>query len=407
MVAPGALPADASASTSPSSTAWRPPPAERSGRPALPEPARRRARRSKVGKPLEEFGFDTWDAKHPILRFTALGDIQVAAGTRARARAGRQGRRRERRRARSWSAARATGMRFVALGFDPRDSDFVLRVAWPLFVLNTINDFVEEDTSYISSFRTGEVWRIPAPGGAPSGELVDARRRERARAGQGRARGVPRRSRRASTSSRAVPDGAAAEREFAANLSDLEESTHRAAPRARSPGASRRRRRGVSRSASARDLDLLLLAAIAALSPSSGSPTTGGSRYERARCAASALGRAAIVARRLLALVRRSTSATCSVRAASRRSTWTRDGIDYELLDAARCSACCCSRRCLLFVLGALARRSALAAAHALAAVPARRSSALHRARRSSRLARSDDDATQVCTVCWSTSPTR
>src|SRR5207253_10845690 len=61
-----------------------------------------------------------------------------------------------------FAGARA-GRPFVALGFDPRNSDWVLRVAWPLFVLNTINAFVEEDTSYVSSFRTGEVWRIPAP----------------------------------------------------------------------------------------------------------------------------------------------------------------------------------------------------------------------------------------------------
>jgi hypothetical protein len=51
--------------------------------------------------------------------------------------------------------------RFVELGFDPRDSDIVLRVAWPLFVLNTIHYFVEDDASYLSSYRTGEAWRIP------------------------------------------------------------------------------------------------------------------------------------------------------------------------------------------------------------------------------------------------------
>jgi Ca-activated chloride channel family protein len=53
-------------------------------------------------------------------------------------------------------------VKFVALGFDVRESDFPLRIAWPLLLLNVINDFVEEDVSYISSFKTGEVWRIPA-----------------------------------------------------------------------------------------------------------------------------------------------------------------------------------------------------------------------------------------------------
>jgi Ca-activated chloride channel homolog len=53
--------------------------------------------------------------------------------------------------------------RFVALGFDPRDSDLVLRVAWPVLILNILGDFVAEDSSYLSSFRTGEVWHIPIP----------------------------------------------------------------------------------------------------------------------------------------------------------------------------------------------------------------------------------------------------
>jgi hypothetical protein len=30
-------------------------------------------------------------------------------------------------------------------------------------VLNVISDFVEEDASYLSSFSTGTVWRVPAP----------------------------------------------------------------------------------------------------------------------------------------------------------------------------------------------------------------------------------------------------
>src|SRR6185369_9458355 len=70
------------------------------------------------------------------------------------------------------SGARA-GQRFVALAFDPRNSDLVLRVAWPLFVLNTINAFVEEDTGYVSSFRTGEVWRIPVPSSLDSATVSD------------------------------------------------------------------------------------------------------------------------------------------------------------------------------------------------------------------------------------------
>jgi hypothetical protein len=49
-----------------------------------------------------------------------------------------------------------------------------------LLLLNTINAFVAEDTRYLSSFRTGEVWRIPAPSElsraqlkAPDGRLLE------------------------------------------------------------------------------------------------------------------------------------------------------------------------------------------------------------------------------------------
>lgn len=129
------------------------------------------------GRRLEGLGFDTWDRKSAILRWMAMENIQIASGyalkTQKRDRViGRSGR------APILVSGRRGGRRFVATGFDPRDSDFVLRVAWPLFVLNTINDFVEEDTGYISSYRTGDVWRVPAPSTAEIATLTDPSGRE-------------------------------------------------------------------------------------------------------------------------------------------------------------------------------------------------------------------------------------
>ncbi|HEY6557272.1 MAG TPA: VWA domain-containing protein [Polyangiaceae bacterium] len=131
-----------------------------------------------IGKLIESFGFDAWDKKTPVLRFISMGDIQVAHGSSFKVAApdrvlgqsdlgpilveGRRG-----------------GVPFVALGFDPRDSDFVLRVGWPLFVLNVVNYFVEEDTSYVSSYRTGEVWRVPAPSNVDVATLTDPAGRSR------------------------------------------------------------------------------------------------------------------------------------------------------------------------------------------------------------------------------------
>jgi hypothetical protein len=176
----------------------------------------------KLGKPLEGFGFDTWDKKSPIVRFTALGDVQVAVGNALEPTEGDKIVGASDDGPILVSGSRG-GHRFVALGFDPRRSDFVLRPAWPLFVLNTIDSFGETDASYLSSYRTGEVWRVPVPDGARSAELVEP---------GGARRPVPVQDGRAVTFGNQagvykLTTGTGAERvvsEFAANLSDLEES---------------------------------------------------------------------------------------------------------------------------------------------------------------------------------------
>lgn len=133
-----------------------------------------------LGKAIEMFGFDTWDQRSPLLRWMAMGDIQVLKGRIFEPIAGDQ-----------VVAASELGpllvsgrrgdQRFVALSFDPRSSDFVLRVAWPLFLINTIRHFEEQDTGYVSSFRTGEPWtvRVSDPRGRvtlidPKGRSVEA-----------------------------------------------------------------------------------------------------------------------------------------------------------------------------------------------------------------------------------------
>ena len=124
-----------------------------------------------LGRKIEDFGFDRWDEASPILRWTAPENVQVRAG-----RALVPGPRDQVVGASELGpilvSGRRDGQAFVALGFDPRESDLVLRITWPLFLLNTINYFVAEDTGYVSSFRTGDVWQIPAPGDAQLGWLT-------------------------------------------------------------------------------------------------------------------------------------------------------------------------------------------------------------------------------------------
>ncbi|MDC0747196.1 vWA domain-containing protein [Polyangium mundeleinium] len=137
-----------------------------------------------VGKPVEDtdpnyrLGFDELDEKHPILRYTVLSDVNIG---RARP---LKGEKEDKVIGKSYKgpiliAGTRAGVKFVALGFDVRESDFPLRISWPLFLLNTINEFVEEDVQYISSFRTGTVWQIPASSAADTAtlELPDGTKR--------------------------------------------------------------------------------------------------------------------------------------------------------------------------------------------------------------------------------------
>ena len=115
----------------------------------------------KVEGELKSPGFDKIERKHPIVRWTALDDVNISRGHKLVPQPGDKvvGS------SNGTDPILVTGQRgaykFVALGFDPRDSDLPLRVAWPLLLLNSINFFTDEDAQYISSFRTGDVWRVP------------------------------------------------------------------------------------------------------------------------------------------------------------------------------------------------------------------------------------------------------
>jgi len=124
-------------------------------------------------KPMKEPAFDTLERKHPILRWTAIDNVGIGQAVKLIPGEGD----------RTVGAANEgpllvagsrSGTKFVVLGFDVRQSDFPLRIAWPVFLLNTINWFVEEDAEYLSSFKTGEVWHVPAPVGATNeATLID------------------------------------------------------------------------------------------------------------------------------------------------------------------------------------------------------------------------------------------
>jgi hypothetical protein len=90
--------------------------------------------------------------------------------------------------------------------------------------LNSINAFVEEDTGYVSSFRTGEVWRIPVPSSVDSATIIDPHGgHHTVPAKEGRAVYL---GEEAGFYKLVAGSGAdAVTSEFAANLSDLAESS--------------------------------------------------------------------------------------------------------------------------------------------------------------------------------------
>lgn len=125
----------------------------------------------KVEAELKQPGFDRIERKHPIVRWTALDDVNISRGRKLVPEAGDktvgasdQGP--------ILVAGTRGGFKFVAMGFDTRDSDLPLRVAWPLLLLNSINWFTDEDSQYISSFRTGDVWRVPVVSTSGQAKLV-------------------------------------------------------------------------------------------------------------------------------------------------------------------------------------------------------------------------------------------
>jgi len=124
-------------------------------------------------KAIQEPSFETLERKHPILRWTALENVGIAYGYKLTPGEGDRviGASSE---GPILVAGQRLGTKFAALSFDVRQSDFPLRIAWPVFLLNTINWFVEEDSEYLSSFKTGDVWHVSAPLGATNEvQLID------------------------------------------------------------------------------------------------------------------------------------------------------------------------------------------------------------------------------------------
>lgn len=119
--------------------------------------------------PLEVTGhmerpfFDRLDGDAPILRHIALRDVNLASALKVRTQPGD----------RVVAASRAgplivagerASVPFVALTFDPRQSDLPLRAAFPLLLLNILDSFRPPDVSFRSGYRVGTRVQLPVDG---------------------------------------------------------------------------------------------------------------------------------------------------------------------------------------------------------------------------------------------------
>ncbi|MBK6691234.1 MAG: VWA domain-containing protein [Myxococcales bacterium] len=178
----------------------------------------------KVGPEIDWPAFDKVDGKHPVARFLALESVgirrahRLTLGPGDRALGAVAG-------APVLASGVRGGFKFVALGFDVRESDLPLRVAWPLFLVNTINWFTDEDASYLSSFRTGEVWRITAQGEGAATLTMPEGEHKQVPIHEGRAVFLGTRA-----GFYELESGGGAKTSFAANLLDVTESTIAPAP---------------------------------------------------------------------------------------------------------------------------------------------------------------------------------
>lgn len=115
----------------------------------------------KVGPQIGMFGFDTWDKSSRVFQLIDPYDVQVLTGAVLEPMASDTVLGRSEGKAILVGGAREQG-RFLALGFRPQDSDFVLRSAWPLFVVNAIDELYPRgrgDT--LATGRAGAEFRVP------------------------------------------------------------------------------------------------------------------------------------------------------------------------------------------------------------------------------------------------------
>lgn len=126
----------------------------------------------RLGRELRMFGFDSWKKDSAVFTSVDPYDVQILEGhaltpepaDTVLARSGND--------PIVVMGERPEG-RFLALGFDPKQSDFFLRAAWPLFLHNTLWELAPRISGEDGiAFSPGREWHLRTPGRDPSALVV-------------------------------------------------------------------------------------------------------------------------------------------------------------------------------------------------------------------------------------------
>ena len=119
-----------------------------------------------VSEPIGRPHFEEEQREHPVLRYIALGDVNIAEADPIVPRAGLD----EVLAGEPRGALLVRGERehvpFLALAFDVRASDFALRIGWPIFLAQALAHLSPDDVQVTEGAQTGDTISLPWPADA-------------------------------------------------------------------------------------------------------------------------------------------------------------------------------------------------------------------------------------------------
>ncbi len=109
---------------------------------------------------------------HPLMRWISLKDLNIGVAQRWRLDSGDESVATSIDGAAIVATRKAKGRSIVGLAFDVRASDFPLRVAFPVFLLNVIDYFSLDESTLVESYATGEAWPVPVGSGLNEVKII-------------------------------------------------------------------------------------------------------------------------------------------------------------------------------------------------------------------------------------------